>query len=71
MKLQHINPQRPIFTFACIRCGKPTRSDEEGACADLHGIPFRSYYCSPCASVRRAERMRAGYSDTPVTEIKA
>ena len=70
MNLAPIRPPRPLFQFACIRCGMPTRSDADGACADAAGIPFRAYYCAKCAAVRRAERMRDGYSNQPIVEVK-
>jgi hypothetical protein len=70
VNLAPIRPPRPLFQFACIRCGMLTRSDAEGASADTDGIPFRVYYCAKCAAVRRAERMRAGYSDQPITGVK-
>jgi hypothetical protein len=64
MKLAKVYPQTPKFRAACIRCGMPHDSDK--LLADLDGIPFRAYYCDPCAQIRLAERESAGYSNAPI-----
>ena len=69
MKLAKVYPQTPKFRAACIRCGMPHDSDK--LMADLQGIPFRSYYCQPCALIRVAEREAAGFSNEPIVERKA
>ena len=66
MNLQSIGG-RP-FTFLCIRCN--TRTASTGAAvADLESIPWRAYYCGPCAAVRRAERRRADIVQGPIVEV--
>lgn len=69
MRLKPIYPQKPEFFFCCIRCGDRTSSKAEaGSVADLDGMPFRAYYCGPCAHIRREERKAAGFSNAPIIE---
>jgi hypothetical protein len=56
MKLQRVE-LRPGQRLLCCRCckwvGEPIRLadrvEEQPVYADLKGVPFKSYYCAPCA----------------------
>jgi hypothetical protein len=52
----------------CIRCARIMSPVPNARAED---IPFRSYYCAHCAEIRRVEREREGYSNTPIVEQRA
>lgn len=51
MNLVPIKPALPVVTLLapCLKCGGPIRSDT--GFADLHGEPYKAYYCAPCAGL--------------------
>jgi hypothetical protein len=62
------------FTCSCIRCGKTIGAmgrEHEPRYADHDGIPFRSYYCEPCAIYRNEQRKAEGFDNTPIVAIEA
>ena len=65
MRLQKVGG--PTLQLVCIRCGG--RFSSASMLADLDGVPFRAYYCAPCAAVRRAERMAADIVQGPIVEV--
>ena len=71
--MQGDRAQRPdysgaLFPSTCIRCG--ARHDNKKHAYDAGAIPWEWRYCTPCATVRCAERAAADIVQGPITEVR-
>jgi len=55
MNLIPVYPAEPAFYYQCRVCGEQKSSAQCAAYADLDGIPFAAYVCTPCYGDQQAE----------------
>jgi hypothetical protein len=68
MKMLPVDVSTHGFTCTCIRCGRRIEG-QSPRFADLDGVPFRAYYCPPCAETRMNAKTKVDYTPEEAVAI--